>query len=116
MESVLTSKGGKQIQGSLCRRDVADLTFSSISIIVLYPAPLYQILQSLFLVQPGLQDESCLKTESTMIYCLYIFNSSHNDFSTGLSSVICGLSMFSGMSKLNLNDLNYQYSMHMNHQ
>lgn len=49
-----------------------------------------------------------------MIYCLYILNSSHNDFSTGLSNVIFGLSVFSGMPKLSLNDLNYQYSTHMN--
>lgn len=32
----------------------------------LIPAPLQKILQSLFLVHPGLQDESCLKPESAM--------------------------------------------------
>lgn len=70
--SVLTSKGARQIGGSLCRKDVVGLTFSSISIIVLYPTLLQQILQSLFLVHLGLQDESCLKTEST-IYIVYAF-------------------------------------------
>jgi len=51
-----------------------------------------------------------------MIYCLCILSNSYNEFSTGLSSVVFGLSMLSGVPKLSLIYSIYQSSMHVSHQ
>lgn len=94
--------------GVTAQDDGVDFTFCTITSIMPYLAPLQQILPSLFLLHSSLQNVVCLQPGSITLYYLCIFNKSHNEFSTGLSSVIFGLSVFFGVPKLRLNYMTLQ--------